>query len=242
MTTDALTRLVERTVRPETALPLQPSVPSLPPLLEARSGEADITHEEQWATADGSGSRPTAPAEGRRHVPSARDAGEEPRAPADVVQPTAGRTERPAVARGESVRPAPPDPAEPVPQAPPLPRPSREEPGQVLGRVVEHLITERTTSRRTTPTPQPASPGVAASVPTPATPPAPAAALAPAAPTADVRGAEPQPEPVISISIGRVEVRATTASPQPPGAAPARERRVMSLDDYLERRARGGRP
>ncbi|GAA0984534.1 hypothetical protein GCM10009555_058450 [Acrocarpospora macrocephala] len=55
-------------------------------------------------------------------------------------------------------------------------------------------------------------------------------------------GAEARPEQVVRITIGRVEVRAA------PAAAPARqverrqERRVMSLEEYLERRARGGGP
>jgi hypothetical protein len=45
------------------------------------------------------------------------------------------------------------------------------------------------------------------------------------------------PEPTIQVTIGRVEVRATAASPviRPPRAAP----QTMSLEDYLRRRAGG---
>jgi hypothetical protein len=47
------------------------------------------------------------------------------------------------------------------------------------------------------------------------------------------------PAPTIQVSIGRIEVRATTAS-----KAPARERpsapAAVNLDDYLRRRAKGG--
>jgi len=48
------------------------------------------------------------------------------------------------------------------------------------------------------------------------------------------------PEPTIQVTIGRIEVRATPPPPaQPPGqqrAAPP----VMSLDQYLQQRSRGG--
>jgi hypothetical protein len=50
----------------------------------------------------------------------------------------------------------------------------------------------------------------------------------------------PQPDPVIQISIGRIEVRATPAS----GPATTRQKAatpVMSLDQYLRQRSRGGR-
>jgi hypothetical protein len=54
--------------------------------------------------------------------------------------------------------------------------------------------------------------------------------------------ADGQAEPVIHITIGRVEVRANVApgpAPQPDPGPPA-ARRVMPLEEYLERRARGG--
>jgi hypothetical protein len=49
----------------------------------------------------------------------------------------------------------------------------------------------------------------------------------------------PESEPVVSITIGRVEVRtaASSTSARPPRQPP--DRRVMSLEEYLDRRARG---
>jgi hypothetical protein len=50
----------------------------------------------------------------------------------------------------------------------------------------------------------------------------------------------PEPEPTIQVTIGRIEVRATPT----PAPASAKERsvpRVMSLDEYLQRRTGRGR-
>lgn len=69
-----------------------------------------------------------------------------------------------------------------------------------------------------------------------------AAALTPAVVVAAKEPSRPEPEPVIHITIGRVEVRATPSTtpavtpPKPPG------RRVMSLTEYLDRRGRGSSP
>ena len=51
-----------------------------------------------------------------------------------------------------------------------------------------------------------------------------------------------EPEPVVHITIGRVEVRANVAPAAAPRAdhQPA-EHRVMPLEEYLDRRAGGGR-
>jgi hypothetical protein len=51
-------------------------------------------------------------------------------------------------------------------------------------------------------------------------------------------GREPQQRPTINVTIGRIEVRATV--PQKAAKRARRQSAVMSLDEYLERRARGG--
>lgn len=48
----------------------------------------------------------------------------------------------------------------------------------------------------------------------------------------------PPPSPTIHVTIGRVEVRAS--SPSPPSRRPRPQPAVMSLDEYLEQRASGG--
>jgi hypothetical protein len=51
----------------------------------------------------------------------------------------------------------------------------------------------------------------------------------------------PRPvEPVVRVTIGRLEIRAVPDSA--PAQTPRRERRTQSLDDYLERRNQGSRP
>jgi hypothetical protein len=50
----------------------------------------------------------------------------------------------------------------------------------------------------------------------------------------------PPAEQVINVTIGRIEVRAT-AAPSPPARATNQKPPVMSLDEYLRRRASGGR-
>lgn len=58
-------------------------------------------------------------------------------------------------------------------------------------------------------------------------------------PPAPVRAAAPAVEPVIQVTIGRIEVRATQPAPQPSrprSAAP----NAMSLEEYLRRRSRRG--
>jgi hypothetical protein len=47
-----------------------------------------------------------------------------------------------------------------------------------------------------------------------------------------------RPEPVINVTIGRIEVRATPA-PQKPSPKPANRPPVMGLDEYLRRRSEG---
>ena len=50
-------------------------------------------------------------------------------------------------------------------------------------------------------------------------------------------GRAPQSEPTVHVTIGRVEVRAVTASPSD-RARPGHPSPVMSLDEYLRTRAR----
>jgi hypothetical protein len=69
-----------------------------------------------------------------------------------------------------------------------------------------------------------------------------AAPVAPATVVIPDEPPRPDPESVIHITIGRVEVRATPSStPSRPPRQPS-ERRVMSLDEYLDRRGRGSSP
>jgi hypothetical protein len=46
-------------------------------------------------------------------------------------------------------------------------------------------------------------------------------------------------EPIIQVTIGRIEVRATPAAPEPSKKRP--EQAVMNLNEYLRRRANQGR-
>ena len=50
-----------------------------------------------------------------------------------------------------------------------------------------------------------------------------------------------QPEPVINVTIGRVEVRATQTEPPRQKPQPQKPAGVMTLDDYLKQREHGGR-
>jgi hypothetical protein len=69
-----------------------------------------------------------------------------------------------------------------------------------------------------------------------------AAPVAPATMVIPDEAPRPDPESVIHITIGRVEVRATPSStPSRPPRQPS-ERRVMSLEEYLDRRGRGSSP
>lgn len=86
-------------------------------------------------------------------------------------------------------------------------------------------LSSRTTTRSSPLAPIIAQPRVTAySKPAASAPPQPAAA--------------PQPAPTVHVTIGRIEVRATSPSVPPQGrrAAPP----VMSLDEYLNRRTQGG--
>jgi hypothetical protein len=54
-----------------------------------------------------------------------------------------------------------------------------------------------------------------------------------------VRQEAPAPEPVIQVTIGRIEVRATPPAVQPPRPRPVAQTGV-SLEEYLRRRSRRG--
>lgn len=53
--------------------------------------------------------------------------------------------------------------------------------------------------------------------------------------------AKSQTEPIINVTIGRVEVRAINTEPAKPGAASKKPTGVLSLDDYLKQREHKGR-
>ena len=53
--------------------------------------------------------------------------------------------------------------------------------------------------------------------------------------------AQSQADPVINVTIGRVEIRATNPEPAKPGRADKKPTGVMSLDDYLKQRESKGR-
>ena len=53
--------------------------------------------------------------------------------------------------------------------------------------------------------------------------------------------AQSQAEPVINVTIGRVEIRATNPEPAKPGRTEKKPTGVMSLDDYLKQRESKGR-
>jgi hypothetical protein len=90
------------------------------------------------------------------------------------------------------------------------------------------------------PSPAPAAPSTVqrpTAILLPSLRPAPAPLLAPSLPTPDKPAPPPAAaEPVIQVTIGRVEVRAAAppASPPPPRPAPAPPR--MTLDEYLRAR------
>jgi hypothetical protein len=150
-------------------------------------------------------------------------------------------------------RPFTPDPS---PEPPKVPREHVVEvvtelaapaqpPTEVIDRYLAGRVVER--NERTEPTastvhePAPAHPA-APSAPAPAVPVR--SRLAEAAPTARVAGEpEPQPDPVIQVSIGHIEVRATGTQPRPVTPMPPRERETAppaadgapSLERYLSR-------
>ncbi|MDM0071127.1 hypothetical protein [Variovorax sp. J31P207] len=69
--------------------------------------------------------------------------------------------------------------------------------------------------------------------------PAPASTAAAAPKRREAAAAAADPSAVVQVTIGRLEVRSSEASPRRPSAKPARAAPRMSLQDYLQRRAGG---
>jgi hypothetical protein len=234
MSADALTHLVQRALRPEPAV--APRLPS--PFETGRWAETELERHEESAVRrpslasfvdDGGASPPRS----RRDLPteegspsqrSSRRRGESP--------PTGdlpGATARLIAEREPAQTPAPPKlKGRPAPVDIPLavittrPGPDRA-PWPAPPRPVERVSSPEPSGRA-----EVRSETVAR-----------APALAPATAVMPEEPRRPEPEPVVSITIGRVEVRTAppSASPRPPRQPP--ERRVMSLEEYLDQRARG---
>lgn len=96
-----------------------------------------------------------------------------------------------------------------------------------------HPSTAPSTARRPAAEPHEVPPLLVARGPQPVPAASPAGGLREGAPTISER-ADGEADPVIEITIGRVEVRAVTAPDPKPKAAPSRPR--VSLEDYLHRR------
>jgi len=232
MTADALTRLVQRTLRPEPTL--RPYAPSI---FEAPSNDADSELLDQDVTASAPPPVwPTAPAAERvgraeaseSHAWQADGQAEHPRAEPALVE------------QDQPARPMPVEMTTTAVEAPREPPVPSIEHVRVVERVVEWVPADGATRPPHSPQPLRALPATSAPVAEPPRSATPAAALMPADLPPERVPAEQPPEPVISISIGRIEVRATApAATAPPISGRPRERRVMSLDEYLERRARG---
>ena len=114
---------------------------------------------------------------------------------------------------------------------------------------VATVTSQSTTEAPSTPVPMrdstPVEPAVAPLVnPAPSARAALRRATAPPAPThrSDPDAASDRSDPVVRITIGRLEVRADIAAPIAPPTRSRPERRVMPLEEYLERRAEGTRP
>ena len=242
--TDALARLVRRTLRPETVLQ-----PRLPSPFERRLPGAEAA----WLELR------EAPAEpARSPMERERDADTAGTAMAGAPPPrrAAAETDMVVAHVPSRSRPRPTESAEPLTQPPPTIRVAAPEPalaaeGSALqARVVvagQDGAPERAPAA-TARTGAAAGPGPAP----PLVPPSPAPVrsadraertpeVLPLPPPRDP-DADGRAEPVIHITIGRVEVRAnvTPGPVRSPDPRPPAARRVMPLDEYLDRRARGG--
>ncbi len=140
----------------------------------------------------------------------------------------------PAPPSGEEARPSRP-PAAPGPAENPAPAPPRVQPAQTIVQQSE---------RQTSLPAATAPPAEKTTRLEPALSAPPANGLQPALSPPPPTSAQPPaagPEPVINVTIGRVEIRAV-AAPPPPQRTPRTEPAVMSLEDYLRRRReKGGR-
>jgi hypothetical protein len=236
MSADALTHLVQRALRPEPAV--APRLPS--PYETGRWAETEIERQEETEVrrppvagfVDDGGESPPKSRRGlptENGSPSPRSSrrrgegaptGDLPGSTARLVaerEPQPAQTPTPPVLKGQ-----PPPVGIPHGVITTRPGPDRA-PGPAPPRRVEP-VSSREPSRLAE-----VRSGPVARAP----------ALAPATAVMPEEPGRPEPEPVVSITIGRVEVRTapSSASPRPPRQPP--ERRVMSLEEYLDRRARG---
>jgi hypothetical protein len=242
--TDALARLVRRTLRPETVLQ-----PRLPSPFERRLPGAEAA----WLELREAPAEPASPPMERE-----RDADTAGPATAGASPPrrTTAETDLVIPHVQPRSRPRPTESAEPLTQPHPTIRVAEPEPApaaQGLARPARVVApgpdgAPERTSAAAARTAAVAGPG---RVP-PLVPPSPSVERSAdrAARTPEVLPLPPprdpdadgHADPVIHITIGRVEVRAnvTPGPVRSPDPRPPAVRRVMPLDEYLDRRARGG--
>jgi hypothetical protein len=175
---------------------------------------------------------PTSPGTGRRSSgrPTPHVRASEPTAAAGEVSPPSGRTDE-------------------VPLRSPADTSDATWPSDVdeEERVVEVAGTPSVSARLSSTDVHKSTTATSAESPTFGRPPRPELRPAPSvsSPAGDLtrtRAVSDRSEPVIHITIGRVEVRADIASSRAPAERRPSGPRVMPLDEYLERRARGTTP
>jgi len=241
MSHDALSHLVQRTLQPEPAVG-----PRLPSRYEGRRGGPDTEIEQDVeVTSPPAAYRPSANAE--------KLASESPRADASyeetgAAEPDQAHDDSPAERLAASAPRAIDEQATVATTRQPSARTSQE-PDQHQAGVSRAAVTIDLDRTAAPPGKQPPS----AEHVRPVEPlrvgqqhtndPIPRAApLAPATVVIPDEPPRPDPESVVHITIGRVEVRGAPSSTpsRPPQQLP--ERRVMSLEEYLDRRGRGSSP
>jgi hypothetical protein len=239
MTSDALTHLVQRVMRPEPAV--APRLHS--PYETSRPAETELERHEEtpvWrppvhSSAEDGSEPPPPPLRGRRR-PATDEGSPSPRS---NERPVESPTDLPGSA-ARVVTEHEPDAAQTA-----TPPDLERQPSPPVG--IQHGVITKRPGPETAPGLTPPRPVEPVSSPEASRPLTEAtretvARVPPLVPATVVLPEEPrrpEPEPVVSITIGRVEVRtaASSASPRPPRQPP--ERRVMSLEEYLDRRARG---
>jgi hypothetical protein len=243
MTRDALVHLIQRALRPEAAVE-----PRLPSRYEGRPGEPETEPDGVVTEAPARGAEPSdvAASPDRRTDPGRSGLGER-----DPVELTEGRRASPPDVPDHPARPPADGRAAAVTAEP---RPPGREQGDVQGPVGHRVspgLGPRLAHDETPPSAQPSARPVSKPSAPPVTPAtserttealtqAPGLVPAPEAPAAYPPA--PDAEPVVHITIGRIEVRATLPADTPTPAEPPRERRVMSLEEYLDRRGQGTAP
>ncbi|MDX6318765.1 MAG: hypothetical protein QOD35_2165 [Nocardioidaceae bacterium] len=237
MSSDALTHLVQRVLRPEPAV-----APRLPSAYESSgSAQAELERSEEtpvWRSPVQSsaeeGSEP--PPRRARRRPATDEGSPSPRSNGRLVE------NLPSDLPGSAA----PVVAEPEPDAARTPTaPELERQRSAVG--IRHGVITSRPGPDTAPGLTPPRPVEPVSSPEPSRPLTDATretvarvpALVPVTAVPPEQPRRPESEPVVSITIGRVEVRtaASSTSARPPRQPP--DRRVMSLEEYLDRRARG---